>query len=186
MNEIITEWTGPQGSGLLTIMYFEGGALEVAPQRAAVATFLSGVDNYLSNSYSWSVRTEGRVVNASDGALTGVWVNGAALIGTGSLNDPPVPDAAQVLVRWPTAAVVNGRRVQGRTFLPGLSRLAVVAGNLGADVAASIAARGEDLVDEGVGFGVWHRPSAQGAGSHHLATACSVWRELAVQRGRRQ
>lgn len=120
---------------------------------------------------------EVRLVDDVTGALVGTenMTPPAPVVGTGGPD--PLPDASQVLLRFNTGSIANGRRIKGRCFIPGVTRDAAVLGN-NADVVAWRTA-GVGLV--GSGLVVWSRT----AQLHAEVNAVDCWAEFATQRRRR-
>lgn len=185
MREIVTDWTGPQGSGMSTVMFFESTPT-IASQRASIGTFLTSYKANIANTWSYAVRTTGRNLDSGTGALVGSWSEPTATVGTGGVATQPLPDAAQVLYQWRTPTIVNGRFLRGRTFLPGLTASSLTNGNITAGVVTGLTSYGTTFVGAATAFGVWHRPIGGGGGTHVVASACTVWPELAVLRRRRK
>lgn len=185
--EVLTEWTGPGHSPKVTVMHFLDAA-NLEDCRAAVGALWESIDPSISDDYSWEVATEGKVINDASGQITDFWSSSTLLTGTGAASGTPLPDAAQALLRWRTATVVAGRRVQGRTYIPGLTAGSLSTtnpGNLIQTTQVQIAAAGEDLIADNVGFVIWSRPGTNRPGSSALVTNASCWNEFATQRRRR-
>jgi len=166
-------------------MFFDT-TIAVSTQRTSLAGFLFSLNGVLDTGVSWTIRTVGRDLSDRTGALTAAWSNGTVHTDTGDVAGEPVPDATQMLFRWSTDVIVNGRFLQGRTFIPGLTDGNMVNGNISSGALPGLVAVGQDLIDDAVGFGVWHRPSSGIGGQFEPATTASVWDELAVLRRRRQ
>lgn len=184
LREIITDW---QSNGVYsnTVMFFRADQ-PVADQRTALNAFWNGTKGFLSNQYNWSVRQEGREINDGDGSLAGAWSVAAPLSGTGTDTSQPVPEASQVLVRWATGIVVDGRFLKGRTYVPGVATGYSASGQVLASVRTNFTASGNNLATAAVGFAIWHRPSPGGTdGQSAVVTSSSVWNEFAVLRRRR-
>ncbi|HKZ21570.1 MAG TPA: hypothetical protein VJQ57_15875 [Acidimicrobiia bacterium] len=184
VREIITEWTGPGSSPKLSIMYFDETPT-IASQRAALGTFWNAVDANVSNLFAWQVRSEGRELDDATGALTGFWNENTAQAGAGGSPTAPVADATQALIQWLTSSIIGGRRLRGRTFVPGLPQTAISTGSLASGIRTAIDTAADALVSSGAGLQVWHRPQNGAGGSAVAVSAASVWSEFAVQRGRR-
>jgi len=157
----------------------------VGSQRSALGTFFGAVDANLNNQVSWSVRKSGRELDDATGTLTGIWGDSPTYVGTGAGTVDSCPDATQVLLQWSTAAIVNGRFVRGRTFIPGLEVSALQLGNLQAAFITNFEAAQATLIAAAVGFGIWHRPVSASGGSQHDVVIGTTWDELAVLRRRR-
>lgn len=184
IREIITEWTTPSGSDFVTVMYFAGAEDQVT-QRAALAAMWADYGTSLSDLWTWFIRNDMRLLNEATGALVGASTDSTAHTDTGDSANEALPEASQLLVRWQTGVIINGRFLQGRTFVPGFIVQASADGEVNPSFIGAYTTTAQDLIDADVGFGIWHRPSAGSGGSFHLATAASVWNEFAVLRGRR-
>lgn len=182
--EITIDWTTINGAGKTSVMYFGTGATTI-DQRQAIADWLTNLDGALDTTTSWVVNNSGRVWDDTTGALVGAWSEGTSLVGTGTVSGEPVADATQLLYQWHTPNIVGGRFLVGRTFIPGMARINEVNGNMEEALRAALEGVAQDFVDEGVEFGIWHRPKSGAGGAFHHVTAASVWTELAVLRRRR-
>ena len=186
MREIITRWTTPAGGGFVSVMYFEEGPA-VADQRTALGTLWAGIGQQLATSVSWEVQTTGRVIDPTNGEVTGDWSEPTARAGSGTASSAqPVSDATQVLIQWRTGYRLASREVRGRTYVPGLDFGGVNQGNLNPTRRASMAGFAQTFATDSAGLVVWHRPKSLVPGSSYAVTASGVWSELAVQRGRRR
>lgn len=182
--EIVVNWVTLNGGGKVSVFWADETPL-IADQREALGDMIRDFQAQLHSSTSWSIATEGRIVNATTGTLTGQWAETTNQAGVGAAASAPGADATQALLRWQTATIINGRFLQGRTFIPGLSRDAIVLGNLSASAIADFQGAADGLVTADVGFGVWHRPTSGTGGAFHDYTSAGVWNELAVLRRRR-
>lgn len=183
MRQIEVQWSTPAG-GAVSVFNLDD-AIPVAGQRAGIQAFLNDFAENQSTEFSWTIPTEGRELDPATGLTQDFWSDPTLQTGNGDTTANYVPDATQVLFRWRTDAVVAGRRVQGRTFMPGLLSSLVVGGNVQGGALVLLQGMATALVESGIGLGVWSRPTEGRAGSFALATQGSVWSEFAVQRGRR-
>lgn len=182
--EITTSWNIPSGIPTKTYMYFntENTLNQV---RNLLGVFWSAVDGSLSNQIFWSVDPTGKILNEQSGALLGEWSDSPAVAGQGGGTQQPVADATQINLVWNTGAVVNGRFLRGRSYIPGLATGALSNGNLTEANRAAITTAGQALADSVAGLCVWHRPK-NGFGGSTLGVTSAVCRsELAVLRHRR-
>lgn len=182
--EILVDWTTPAGAGFRSVLYFEETA-SVALQRADIGTMLGAIDATFDGHVTWVVETSGRELDSATGALTGAWVEPTNQSGAGALAGNTVPDVAQVLLRWSTGQVVNGRFLKGRTYLPGLASASILEGNILPATVTTIQTAVNAFIAAAHGFGVWHRPVGGAGGDHVVANGGSVWTEFAVLRQRR-
>lgn len=182
--EIEVNWTTANGPGKVSVMMFDTGTA-VATQRTSLSTFLTALAGALDSGTSWSIATTGREWDNATGALTGAWTETSSKTGVGTVGGEPLPDAIQVLFRWGTGSIVNGRFLSGRTFIPGVARVNDVDGNLENAVRVSIQSSGTTFATAGNGFQIWHRPQSGSGGSVANVGSCTVWSEFAVLRRRR-
>lgn len=110
---------------------------------------------------------------------------------TFSAADAFLPQATMALVRFNTGIFINGRKVVGRSFIPGLTELANATGvgPVGSTITAlgnANAALGATVLSN-IDQVVWHRPNkVTGApGTAEVVTSRSVSSTWAVQRNRR-
>jgi len=192
LTEIITDWSTGSGRAGLSVMYFDTSIIDETTTRSELADFWGTIDAYLDSNTRWTIRTTGRVVDSSTGALVGEWTEPTLRTAFGSVSGAAVADLAQVLVRWNTGVVVRGRFLKGRTFIPGYASSLQAEGQVGSVQQAAIASAGANLL-AGANLQVWQRPFAGSAdpvrpaysGSSARAETASVWAEFASQRNRR-
>jgi hypothetical protein len=109
----------------------------------------------------------------------------ATLVGTGS---GVYAAPAGACVSWITSGVVNGHRVQGRTFLVPCSSTGLQAdGTLSTVFLGQISTAAAALIAATPNFVIWHRPEslAAGGGSSHPVLAYKVSDKAAVLTSRR-
>lgn len=184
MREILMDWNTARGGPGLAVFYFSDAG-PVAPQRQAIKTFVNQMDAYISGTTTWTVRQEGRILEAATGAVTGLWSDPVDQSGDGAGGDFGLADATQLLIRWKTTTVVDGRVVQGRTFIPGILQQYSANGNVAPSLIPLTTAAALGLVIADVGFGIWHRPKAGAGGVLCPVTSAGTWSEFAVLRRRR-
>lgn len=191
VREIVVQWNLPNGLVGAMVTHWSPGPATPEVQCEALAGMLSVLDSNLVPGLSWVVPAEGRQIDVATGTLTGPWTSDAPITGAGGAAGQQVPDVAQVLLRWRTAAIRRGRFLQGRSYIPALNEGYVASGNVASALRVTWEAAQSALVTAGVGYGVYGRPlPARGGfppapGVFALATSGAVWGELAVQRGRR-
>jgi hypothetical protein len=185
VREIITDWTTAAGGGFQTVLYFDDVG-DVEAQRLAWDQFLTNIAEHMAGATEWTIRTDGRELDTGTGTLVGIWSEPTAHTGTGTGGTSSVADATQALMRWQTGQIVNGRFLQGRTFLPGFSTAGLSAGNLAPTVVADLNTWATNYIATGASHQVWSRPNDAGPGSAFQVTTGTGWSELAVLRRRRQ
>lgn len=185
--QIIGDYGGPGRGGKLSIFNFDGEGFPVNDIGVALNSTFRALAGAFVNSWYFRPRTEYRVYDEFTGELqeinTAIFAQNVA----GSGGTDSVPDASQILVRHNTGIVLDGRRVRGRTFIPGANRAQIVGGNFG----------GASVFDTefarlaAVGHGVWRKPVRNAAGQITRpgllvpVNGYSTWSEWAVQRRRR-
>jgi hypothetical protein len=182
--EILTTWRTDAGSSFVSVMYFSTAGT-VANQRTALAAFWTAADGICAGTTTWTIDTDGRELDTASGSLTGAWTETSVKTGAGGGAGDQSGDALQGLVRWHTGAIVNGRFLQGRNFIPGLAATAIVDGNLSAAAITIVQNAANTFLASGEPPSVWHRPVSGSGGALQAATSASVWAELAVLRRRR-
>lgn len=187
MRQIITRWVVPGSSGnIQTVMNFADNLGDINDQRQAVQDFWLGFTGLVANGVSWTVETSGRVLNTQTGNLENEWFDQETMVGPPSAGTGQVvANATMVLVRWRTDTIAGGRRVQGRTFVPGLSVGQMSDGQLTPTAQGFVNTAAADFVAKQVGFGIWSRPSQNAGGQLSQVISGSAWGELATQRRRR-
>lgn len=185
--ESVATWGGPGRNPKVSIFYTDAPA-KIAPLRAALTAAVLGQKTAFVSSMNFEFSTEVREIDETTGELTGVGSVTAPAAVSGGTGTNPLPDASQVLLRWRTASVLDGRRVGGRTFIPNVVRDAAVAGNFGS-TSAFIGQFGVPAIRDNLV--IWSRPRVATeklparAGSIHAVVGVDCWSEFAIQRRRR-
>lgn len=186
VNEWRLIWTTPGGGGQSTL-YTQGAEGGEQATATAIKTWLGQVAQGLTNQVTVNLDPEVRKLADASGTLTGVAsVNpGNAVVGNNASQS--VADASQVLFRWNTGVIHQGRRMVGRTFIPGLPVGSLDGGNLKAASAADFATKNAAFIASlsSDPLVVWHRPKHGSGGMTFVVSGGSVWSEMAVLRRRR-
>lgn len=178
---VTLDWTIPSGNTANTILHFTD-AVPIQSTVDALRSGLTSLGTILTNTTSIHFRDTVDSLNDSTGQLEGVVAVAAPASVAGSATGSPVADASQGLIRMSTNAFLNGRRVQGRMFVPGIASSALVGGNLAASAVGDLA----DALAPTVGaLCVFSRPTPTRGGSVSIVNALTGWSELAVLRRRR-
>jgi hypothetical protein len=170
------------GPGLMTFHF--GPTIGTSdPQDCvdAVAAFVAGIDVFVSNVISFRGSTEMEVIDMATDQQTGSLAVSPFSEG-GDDSATMLPPITQCLVRWSTDAFVGGRRVQGKTFLPGFCEDSNEPGGvLQTAVLNAVQAAAQGLITSDVGLVIYSR-------TNHVAAAvaqASVWNQWAILSGRR-
>lgn len=179
------KWTVPGAGGGTTILHFGDDALS-SDISAKVGAFMAAARPVVASAVAVSSNGLVRVLNTATGVLEDEFTITPTGGGSGSGGSGLVPNAAQGLIRFRTGAVVNGRFLAGRIYVPGLPSSAM---NNSGEVAPSglsgLVAIGTALVGNPAPLHIWHRPTALSGGSSAPVSGVSAWGEFAVQRRRR-
>ena len=190
---IQANWTGLTGLPGVSVFYARDAedTSFIANLRAAFAACA----DLFPGGLSIQVENSGDIIDDSTGVLSGSW-SGSSVAAVAGLA-PVATHAAGVglRVRWLTGGIVDGRRVQGRSFLAPISTFNYQAdGTLTQDGLDDANAFGAAIVADGR-FAVWSRPRAADpgaeppvaarAGSSHLITASLVPDQVSSLRSRR-
>jgi len=117
---IRTAWTGVQGAPYLSTHYFTRVDSSSAASAAdAVAALWDGLADTMQEAVDWTVEGFAAVIDDTTGALTGLDPISGGNSGSGTASASLNPLVSQGLLRLQTSAVVSGRILRGRTFLPG-------------------------------------------------------------------
>lgn len=143
----------------------------------------------------WSATVQGEILtlDTATGQMTDV-DSGSSTQVVGAVVGEAVADSTCALLRYQTAAIVNGHRVRGRTYVPGLPAAELVDGqwaptfvadleglaaNFGTQTGAVVYAR--PVYDRSASPPVLVRP-----GTEHAIGGTNAWPQCAVLRHRRQ
>lgn len=186
-------WTGLTGLPGVSVFY------AMDPEDTSFIASLRGAfaaaADLFPSTLSIQVENTGDILDDATGTLTGSWSGTAALPVTGVAAVATHAAGVGLRVRWNTAGIVDGRRVQGRTFLAPISTFNFQSdGTLIPDAIADGQAFGNALVADGR-FAVWSRPVTADssatppivgrAGSAHLITGAVVPDQVSSLRSRR-
>lgn len=161
--------------------------------RPTMQDFITAWAAMASDQWGASLGTEIQRLNPATGQLVSVESMGAFTL-PGGIDGEAVADSTCGLVRYSTNSIVNGHRVRGRTYVPGLSLALVVDGQWDSAAVSGLEAMGS-VMNGDSRFIVWSRPAYEGTGpdrvlvrpgSEHSVTGSSAWSQCAVLRHRRQ
>lgn len=185
ISRLRTVWTGVAGAPYYTNLYFDG-VTDSASAAAALDGWGDFIDTFKSNFVAGMIANiEGDLLQYDDtsGTLTGsVATTGRSITCTGG--GTLLPRQAQLLVQWRTGIVVAGRRLRGRTFLPGQQETLNDAGGVPSSALVSSMQAGlQGFIDLPAPphMVVWSR--THGVSSNALQA--TVWNQWANLRSRR-
>lgn len=139
-------WTGPpaNGGGVSTF-YFDDAAGSPAQAVTAVNNALVNFAPFVSNSLSASCGTDIDILDVATGTLQAT-TSFAPAVTPGSDVADPLPPVVQGLMKLTTTAIVNGRVIRGRIFLPGATEARSTAGVPTAGYLAAVAVFATGLI----------------------------------------
>jgi hypothetical protein len=179
-------WSGFSGGPGVNTFYSDVADVDIA--TTALHTFYEAIDTFIPDVVDINVPGSGDTISDSSGILTGTWTATAtpAQVNGGATGTYAAPVGA--VVNWLTSAIVDGRRLQGKSFIVPLTDAAfdsdgsIVSGFLTTlrNAAAALAATADSIK-------VWHRPTDPGpsGGSSAAVTSSRVPDLAAVLRSRR-
>jgi hypothetical protein len=104
----------------VTNHFFDGaGETAVGLQKDRVAAFWTALRSIMSNNCVITIEPEAVELSPTDGTLTGT-VSSPAVVITGSGTGDRLPVATQGLIQWNTGVFIGGRRIVGKTYVPGI------------------------------------------------------------------
>lgn len=183
MRQLLIRWTVASGRQGTSVLYFDELTEPETTLGTRVADGILHQASLFHTTTTAKVDRYGKLINAVTGAYEGDWgVAGATTSVSGAQSGTNVPNATQGLLRYRTSAIINGRRLLGRTFIPGLA----IAGDAGGEVNSTTRTGLIAMANEWrtAGLVVWHRPQADD-GQAVSPVGVDAWSEYAVLRRRR-
>jgi hypothetical protein len=178
-----TLWTGFPGAPGYTVLYWND---VTGPNLVALQAFWAGIMDRLPTNTTIQVQNSGDRIDENTGAVVGSWAGPSQVSLVGTMGGAySAPSGAHI--NWRTSAIINGRRLKGRTFLVPLggaaydsdgTLAAATLTDLRANLATFVTAAAADLR-------VWHRPVGGAGGSAGVVTAADIPDKTAVLRSRR-
>lgn len=178
--QIRAVWTDTAAGSGTNTLYGSEGDVSVHDMRVELGdAYTEYLSNHASDEVSVLIPSQGDVIDSTNGALLGIWTDGADVTITGASGGDRVTLASQVLVQIKTDDIVGGRRLHGRIFLPGCLESQSDGGFVGSGVVA----------DTGAAFNTaFVNDFAVYSPTHHEWATCSgaaIWNQFAVLRSRR-
>lgn len=175
-------WAGITGLPGLSVFY-SGSAVDVTTELNA---FFTTIKDLFPGGTTWNIPGSGDTIDDATGTLNGGWSGGTNVSVISTAGAANYAAGVGAFVKWSTNAIVNGRRLKGRTFLTSLksdqydtggtlqsSTLTTIGG-----AAATLAAAGKLLI--------WHRPPPGGSsGQSSLVTSQFLPDKVTSLRSRR-
>jgi len=183
MQRVRTIITGVAGTPWYLNHYFLGDddAGSAAAAVTQVGAFWAALDGLMDNALTITVQADVPTINVGTGEMTALNVDTPVVHGGDSAGDP-LPFATQGGIQWNTDTFVGGRRLVGRSFLPGFTDDTLdtdgtpTAGTISGMVSAAAAIVGGDPA-----FCVWSRTHGNASSVESATVRDTYW----VQRSRR-
>lgn len=151
-----------------------------------LVTFFNAIKGGSPAPLQWDVPISGDTLDDATGQINGGWtdVGGGVVVATGS---GAYAAGTGAYVKWGTAAIVNGRRLKGRTFICPINGGSYDSGGTLATVTQSAIQTAAQAVAAAGKMVVWHRPPAGTftGGSSSLVTSASCPDQVTSLRSRR-
>lgn len=193
---IRTVFAGVPGTPWYSNMYFQndGGTSIATSATTWVTAFWTAISPSMAPGITWTTDPEVPTFNQLDGKIT---KTDAVTPGTGTASgaDQALPYSNQALIRLLTNQFVNGRRVRGRIFVPGMREVDNTSGLPSPALRTVLGNAATALITSGTGtLAVWARPfnpdppdplKPARLGSQHAVQTAQVWTQWSVLRSRR-
>lgn len=185
-----TVFTGVAGTPWYSNLYFQASPGTATQRNEAVRVFWGTLGNVIHQSIAFNVEAENAIIEDTTGVITG-FESGDAETGVGLATGDPLPWATQGLIQEICEIVVEGRRLRGRTFVPGATETYNVNGIPTSDYRAQLQSSADALILASSTFGtwqVWSRPQGlptPRSGTSDNVETCNVWNKWAQLRSRR-
>lgn len=152
--------------------------------RGDVSDFIDAVTNGCPSVISYTVPSEGVIIDDVTGEIETSWSQGTPTVFTGGTAGN-FSSASGAVFNWLTNTFVNGRRLRGRTFLVPLSASTYdTDGTIGGASLTPLRSAAAALVDGGL-LRCWHRPVAGAGGRSEVVVSSSVPDRVAILTSRR-
>lgn len=159
MMRVRTVWSGVAGAPFYTNHYFNAanGPDEALAAKQSVNSFWNSIKGAVDNNLTAFIEGEVATMDPVTGDILGV-ISGGALTVVMTGGGDALPPANQGLLNWGTDTFVNGRRLKGRTFVPGpLEANCDVDGSPSAAYVAALLIAGQFLIDSSSNFSIWSK-----------------------------
>lgn len=161
LHRIVLEWAGTAVTGrAVTVLHYDGTE-DAAPPVAAIKSALSSNAALFPAGTTITVPGAGDSIDDTTGVLNGSWTAAGGGTVTGTATGATVLGVG-ACIQWSTGAIVNGRRLRGRTFVVPLGAFVWEPnGTFSSGALTTLGALANALQATG-GLAVWHRPTTVG------------------------
>ena len=169
----------------LTTLYVGSGITDMS----SIKTFFNALTNVQPNLLTYTIPSTGDQLNEANGAISGVWTGTNGGTAGSAAAAASFSATSGAVIDWITSAIVNRRRVMGRTFVVPLTGVSYSnSGTISSTTVTTILNAANALIVALAGeLKVWHRPSKGGSdGVAAQVVACRVPSKAMILRSRRQ
>lgn len=176
-------WTGLTGTPYFSQMWFAHQPGKASAAATAVSTFFTANQGRIALGLVGSIEDDQTIIESTTGQAVAVEQGGSAPNIVASGSSEPLPFASQFVLRLRTSVFIDGRRLQGRMFIPA----PVENDSTGRPTAQLVTlwnTAAATLLTSSISFGAWevysrkHRVEAQ-------VVSASGWNQWGVLRSRR-
>jgi hypothetical protein len=175
-------WGGLSGLPGYSLFY----ATSAGALASDLVTFFNAVKAVFPSPLSWDIPISGDTLDDATGTINGGWTDVSGGVVT-SVTAGAYAAGVGAYASYGTAAIVNGRRLRGRTFLaPLIANGFDSSGTISSSYLAVLSPAVSTLAASGK-MVVWHRPTvaAPSSGSSSLVTSGTVPDQVTALRSRR-
>jgi hypothetical protein len=138
VTEYRVKWSGGRIGEGFTVLHLEYDAITpIGPVNAAISAWFNSIKPSIPNTITWQFPNEMRQFDSVTGELTAVVAITPTANVTGGSASVDYGAPAGRLVKWATGTVVNGRRLNGHTYLVPTSSNGYSAGSVTSAVQTS-------------------------------------------------
>lgn len=113
LNRVRVAWTNFPGAPGVSTFYLDAATTNTAPLQA----FFNSIKDLFPNTLTIQVPNAGDQIDSATNKITGAWVGSGGGTSSSIATANPYSGTSGAMVRWLTNAVLNGRRLSGRTYL---------------------------------------------------------------------
>lgn len=167
---------------MLNTLYFDQAAGSSDDAASAVANFWTACGDLMSTALGWQVENEVALINDATGEIVDFESVPTPGSGSGTLTGQPLPFATQGFFNWRTTNIVEGRRLSGRTFIPGATENLNDAGVPNGDYIEGLATAAAGLINDANSVFMIYSPTHHTSGVATSGAVGTVWGVLRSRR----
>src|SRR5690348_1107844 len=182
INRVEVVWAGLGGLPGLSVFHSTGGT----DPTGDLVTFFTAIKGMFPTGLTWAVPNVGDTIDDTTGTLNGGWTGTGGGTVAANGGTPAYAQGVGAMVKHETTAIINGRRLKGRTFFTSLSA-AYYNTNGQVSSAGVTTFNGACTAFVAAGkFRIWHRPPPHGSsGSSALISSSAALTNVTTLKTRR-